>query len=133
MERESERAYLGTLMLRKPGAGSATVKVEPEHFSALLRGKMLTGLRALYPWTDSQEMERELCATLSRQFGLKAVQLEVGWCLGNSEPWGEVDHVAQRVLDGWKRRSRVRLLDEARTKAHDSEAIAEVCSKLLAL
>lgn len=132
-EHEAERAYLGTLMLKKPGGEAAQVRLEPLHFSSTLRGRMLEGLRGLYPWADSAKMEMDLCYSLSRQFGLKVVQLEVGQCLGHSEPWREVDSIAARVLEGWKRRQRASIVEGMRACCHDSEAIAAECEKLLAL
>lgn len=133
-DQEAERAYLGTLMLKRPSdTDPSTVRLTTGQFSTTLRGRMLDGIRTLYPWTDSVEMERELAAILSRQFGLKVAQLEIGQCLGHAEPWSGVDHIASRVVEGWKRRERLRLLDGARASCHDSEAIAELCSKLAAL
>lgn len=133
-EQEAERAYLGTLMLKRPSdTAPSTVRLAAGQFSTTLRGRMLDGIRSLYPWTDSTVMERELAAILSRQYGLKVAQLEIGQCLGHSEPWRDVDFVAARVVEGWKRRERLRLLDGARAACHDSEAIAELCSKLAAL
>ena len=134
MEQDAERAYLGTLMLKRPSdTAPSTVRLTAGQFSTTLRGRMLDGIRSLYPWTDSVEMERELAAILSRQFGLKVAQLEIGQCLGHSEPWAGVDGIASRVVEGWKRRERLRLLDGARASCHDSEAIAELCKQLAAL
>ena len=133
-EQEAERAYLGTLMMKRPAdTAPSTVRPTTGQFSTTLRGKMLDGIRSLYPWTDSVQMERDLAYTLSRQFGLKAAQMEIAQCLCHAEPWANVDGIATRVVEGWKRRERLRLLDGARASCHDSEAIAELCSKLAAL
>jgi len=134
MEQEAERAYLGTLMLKRPSdTAPSTVRLTAGQFSTTLRGKMLEAIRSLYPWTDSVQMERHLAATLSRQFGLKAAQMEIAHCLCHAEPWANVDAIAARVVEGWKRRERLRLLDGARASCHDSEAIAELCKQLAAL
>ena len=134
MEQEAERAYLGTLMMKRPAdTAPSTARLTAGQFSTTLRGNMLEAIRSLYPWTDSVQMERHLAATLSRQFGLKVAQMEIAHCLCHAEPWANVDTIATRVVEGWKRRQRVAIVEGMRGCCHDSEAIAELCSKLEAI
>lgn len=132
IEREAERAFLGTVMMRKPGDAKGTVGVEAYHMASTLHSDMLKALRSLYPWGDSLEMERALCATLSRRYGLKPAQMEVAACLCNAHKWSEFDTIAQAVVDGWKRRERERLAKRMLEAAHDPETVRALVEEMQA-
>ena len=134
VERTAERAYLGSLMARKPQDRTrCAVRVEPSHMGSSIHAEMLTALRGLYPWTDSTEMERNLVATLSRRFGKKQAQLEVADCLCNAVPWAQVAPTAQDVVNGWARRERVRLAKRILDAAHDGETVAGLLDEMARL
>lgn len=134
VDRDVERAFLGAVMLRPCSDRTPSpVRVEASHMSSALRADMLTTLRSLWPWTDSTEMERALVAALSRRFGHKQAQLEVADCLCNGVLWGQVGPVAQDVVNGWKRRERVRIARRIMESAHDGETVAALLDEMARL
>lgn len=134
VERAAERAYLGAVMLRPCSDRTPPpVRVEAHHMSSTLHADMLTTLRSLWPWTDSTEMNRHLVATLSRRYGQKQVTLEVADCHCNAVVWGQVGPVAEEVVNGWKRRERVRLAKRIMESAHDGETVAGLLDEMARL
>ena len=134
VDRDVERAFLGAVMLRPCSDRTPSpVRVEASHMSSALHADMLTTLRSLWPWTDSTEMERALVAALSRRFGHKQAQLEVADCLCNGVLWGQVGPVAQDVVNGWKRRERVRIARRIMESAHDGETVAGLLDEIARL
>lgn len=132
-ERDAERAYLGTLMGWNPGCPKVVTGVEYPHFSADIRADILHVLRDLHPWEDCLKLGGMVTATLTTRYGHNAAAMEYAECLAMQEPWRELADLGKAVVEGWKRRERLRLLDGARLSCHDSEAIAEVCKQLAAL
>lgn len=132
-DRDAERAYLGTLMGWNPGCQKVVTGVDYAHFSADIRADILHVLRDLYPWEDCSNLGVMVTASLTTRYGYKVATAEYLDCLAMQEPWRELADLSKAVVEGWKRRERLRLLDGARAVAHDSEAIAELCKRLEAL
>ena len=132
-EIDCERAYLGTLMGWNPRCPKVVTVVGREHFGSDLRADILSALRELHPWTDCLGLGSHVSSMLASRYGLKVAALEYAECVSMQEPWGRVEEFAQVVIQGWKRRERVKILSEMSENAHDSEAIAAGCEKLAAL
>lgn len=123
VEREAERSYIGSVVFRKAGSGRSTVAVEPKHFSASIRADLLAALRSMYPWSDITDLMMKVVYSLSRRYGKQQAQAEWVACCTNPVQWGQVDPVAQQVVNGYLRRERSRIARCMLDSAHDAEAM----------